>query len=212
MFKSQTSQLGTWKLKKHSLEPLSRGFEPLCLFSALSFGTRVEPGTFERGMFRWNLGNLNLYGVPLWDLEPSWNLRSVEPFGEPELYVEALWTLQPFEHWGTRTFKIGTFMWNLIFSFYKAAPANSVEPCGTSTFNRGTFMWSLVEPELLTVEPLCGTLWNLNFWQWNLYVEPCWTWTFNRGTFMWNLVEPQFLTVEPLCGTLWNLFFWQWNL
>ena len=37
-----------------------------------------------------------------------------------------------------------------------------VEPCGS-----GTFMWNLLEPELLTVEPLCGTL-----WKWNLYVEP----------------------------------------
>ena len=33
-------------------------------------------------------------------------------------------------------------------------------------------MWNLVEPELFRVEPLCGTLWNLNFSEWNLYVEP----------------------------------------
>ena len=87
-----------------------------------------------------------------------------------------------------------------------------MEPCGTSTFNCGTFMWNLVEPQFLTVEPLSGALWNLNFWQWNLYVEPCGTSTFDSGTFMWNLVEPQRLTVEPLCGTLWNFNFWPWNL
>ena len=67
-------------------------------------------------------------------------------------------------------------------------------------------MWNLVEPELLTVEPLRGTL-CLNFWKWNLYVEPCGTWTFKNGTFMWNLVEPELLRMEPLCGTLWNLNF-----
>ena len=96
-----------WKLKNHSVEPLSRGFEPLCLYSALSFG-----GT-------WNLWVRNV------DVEPRepeslcgtvveqgtfmepWNL------GEPELYVEALWTLEPFESWGTWTFKAVTFMWNL---------------------------------------------------------------------------------------------------
>ena len=38
-----------------------------------------------------------------------------------------------------------------------------MEPGGTSTLNSGTLMWNLVEPELLTVEPLCATLWNLNF-------------------------------------------------
>ena len=27
----------------------------------------------------------------------------------------------------------------------------------------GTFMWNLVEPQLLRVESLCGTWWNLNF-------------------------------------------------
>ena len=66
-------------------------------------------------------------------------------------------------------------------------------------------MWNLVEPQLLTVEPLCGTLWNLNFQQWNLYVEPCGTSTFNSGTFMWNLLEPELLRMEPLCGTSRNL-------
>ena len=66
----------------------------------------------------------------------------------------------------------------------------TVEPCGTWTSNRWTFIWNLVEPELLAVESLCGTLWNLNFEQWNLDVEP-----------------GELLTVEPLCGTLWNLNF-----
>ena len=70
-----------WKLKNHSVEPLSRGFEPLCLCSEPSFVTLVEPGTFKCGMFMWNLGNLNLYVEPLWNLEPSWNLKSVEPCG-----------------------------------------------------------------------------------------------------------------------------------
>ena len=56
-------------------------------------------------------------------------------------------------------------------------------------FKSGTFMRNLVEPQLLRVQSLSGTLWN-----------------FNR-TFMWNLVEPQLLTVEPLCGTWWNLSF-----
>ena len=51
-------------------------------------------------------------------------------------------------------------------------------------------MWNLVEPQLLIVEPLCGTLWNCNFKQWNLYVEPCGTSTFKNGTCMRNLAEP----------------------
>ena len=38
-------------------------------------------------------------------------------------------------------------------------------------------MWNLVEPQVLTLEPLCGTLWNLNFREWNLYAEPCRTWS-----------------------------------
>ena len=48
---------------------------------------------------------------------------------------------------------------------------NLVEP-ELPTVNCETFMCSLMEPELLTAEPLCGTLWNLNFYEWNLYVEP----------------------------------------
>ena len=52
-----------------------------------------------------------------------------------------------------------------------------MEPCA-STLQSGTFMWNLVEPELLRMEPLCGTLWNLNFLEWN------------RGTFMQNPAEP----------------------
>ena len=68
-------------------------------------------------------------------------------------------------------------------------------------------MWNRVEPELLTVESLCATFWNLNFDEWNLYVEPCGTSIFKSGTFMWNRGEPELLTVEPLCGTLWILNF-----
>ena len=34
---------------------------------------------------------------------------------------------------------------------------------GPELFKSGTFMRALVEPERLTVDPLCGTLWNLNF-------------------------------------------------
>ena len=52
-----------------------------------------------------------------------------------------------------------------------------LEPWGTWTFQR---------------TPLCGTLGNLNFeeWnQWNLYVEPRRTCIWG-GTFMWNLGEP----------------------
>ena len=30
-------------------------------------------------------------------------------------------------------------------------------------------MWNLGEPQLVRMEPLCGTLWNLNFSEWNLY-------------------------------------------
>ena len=62
-------------------------------------------------------------------------------------------------------------------------------------------MWNLVEPELLRMEPWCGTWWNLNFKQRNLYVEPWGTWTFKSGTFVWNLGKPQLFRVEPLCGT-----------
>ena len=40
------------------------------------------------------------------------------------------------------------------------------------------------------MEALCGTLWNLNFKQWNLYVEPCGTSAFKDGTCMRNLAEP----------------------
>ena len=68
-------------------------------------------------------------------------------------------------------------------------------------------MWNLAEPQLLRVEPLCGTLWNLNFQEWNLCAEPCGTSTFKNGIFMWNLVEAQFLRMEPVCGILKNLNF-----
>ena len=50
-------------------------------------------------------------------------------------------------------------------------------------------MWGLVEHQVLRVEPLCGTLWNLNFE------------SFESGTFMGDLVKPELVTVEPLCGT-----------
>ena len=90
-------------------------------------------------------------------------------------------------------------------------------------------MWNLGEPELLRLEPVCGTLGNLHLcksrtFMWNLRkpdplckllrVEPlCGTLgnlgfeEWNLDVLMWNLVEPQLLTVEPLCGTLWNLNF-----
>ena len=57
----------------------------------------------------------------------------------------------------------------------------------------GTFVW-------LRVEPVSGTLWNMNFQEWN-------------GTFMSNLRE-QLLRVEPLCGRepeFWRETF-MWNL
>ena len=48
-------------------------------------------------------------------------------------------------------------------------------------------MWNLAEPELLPIEPLCGTS------------------TFTNGTFMWNLSELELLRMEPLCETARNL-------
>ena len=57
--------------------------------------------------------------------------------------------------------------------------------------------WTLTQANRGELQ-LLGTLWNLNFSEWNLYVEPCGTWTFQNGTFMWNLMEPELLTVEPL--------------
>ena len=45
-------------------------------------------------------------------------------------------------------------------------------------------MWNLVEPKLLRVEPLCGTLWSLSFKEWNPYVGLCGTSTFKSGTFI----------------------------
>ena len=69
----------------------------------------------------------------------------------------------------------------------------------------------------LYLEPLCGTLGNLNFgifWSgtcmWNLGQPEL----FESGTFMWNLGKPEPLCetgelfrVEPECGTLGNLNF-----
>ena len=88
MFKSQTIQLGAMYMPPFcgSLKIIvwNRCLGVLTLyafFSALSFGTLVELGTFECGMFMWNLGNLNIYVEPLWNLEGSWNLTSVEPWG-----------------------------------------------------------------------------------------------------------------------------------
>ena len=75
-----------------------------------------------------------------------------------------------------------------------------MEPCGTSTFKNGTITWNLVEPQLLIMEPLLGTLWNLNFLRmeplfgtlWNLNFEEnlCGTSTFKSGPCMRNLPEP----------------------
>ena len=94
-------------------------------------------------------------------------------------------------------------------SFFKghSAPEISTIPDFFSFRLPPQVRWNLCmePPQLLRVEPLCGTLWNLNFSEWNLYVEPCGTSTFQNGTFMWNLVEPELLTVKSLCGTLWNL-------
>ena len=105
----------------------------------------------------------------------------------------------------TNLFVKHLFMWNLCVELRE--PESSVENFSTTleTCKNGTFIWNLVEPELLTVQPLCGTLWNLNFYKWNLYVEPPGTnWAFKNGTFMWNLSEPELLRMEPLCGTARN--------
>ena len=115
----------------------------------------------------------------------------------------------------------------------KTAETSKFKPCVFLSeifeplFNVETLSGILTLDVLLRVEPLCGTLGNLNFlrvkpWgtctfmrtfkngtcMWNLAkpehlkVEPlCGTWTFNSGTLMWNLVEPQLLTAEPWCGT-----------
>ena len=62
-----------------SVEPLSKGFEPLC---RLFFGTFIwNPcGSWNLlyKIFKWNLGNLNLETERLWNLKP-WTFLSVEP-------------------------------------------------------------------------------------------------------------------------------------
>ena len=75
-------------------------------------------------------------------------------------------------------------------------------------------MRNLGDPELLKVQPLCGTLKNLNlyvepgnFWERNLYVEPWRTSTSKSGTCKSKLKELELLRVEPLCQTLGNLSF-----
>ena len=95
-----------------------------------------------------------------------------------------------------------------------------------------TLSGTLTRYVLSRVEPLCGTLGNLNFlrvkpWgtctfmrtfqsgacMWNLgepehlKVEPLCAILGKSGTLMWNLGEPEHLTVERCCGTLWNLNF-----
>ena len=52
------------------MEPLTWGFEPLCLYAEPSSGRLVELGTFKCGMRMCSLGNLNLSAEPLWNLEP----------------------------------------------------------------------------------------------------------------------------------------------
>ena len=94
-----------WKLKNHSVEPLSRGFEPLCLYSALSFGTLVSVECLCGTSGTWIL---------MWNSCGTWNLH-----GTSEVWNLGAWTLcasfvdtGTFEPWGTWTFKTGTFMWN----------------------------------------------------------------------------------------------------
>ena len=67
-------------------------------------------------------------------------------------------------------------------------------------------MWNLMKPDSFsgtgtfkggTVEPLYGTLGNLNLEK-DLG-------TYKSQTCIWNLGEPELLRVDPVCGTLGNL-------
>ena len=72
-------------------------------------------------------------------------------------------------------------------------PGTFMKPQKCGTLEKLNFMWNLCgSSNLLSVEPFCGTLGNLN-----RYVEPSWNLEpFGSGTFMWNLGEPELLRVE----------------
>ena len=185
--------------RKNHLEPLSGAL-------------KTSGGTFKFKLLHlnielcfWKLWTFmfDLYLEPLWEtFEPwcgtlIWNLcaeplceafiRNLhdKPFCETFIYVEPwcgtsgtwiiLWNLS-LEPWNL-------YLWNL------------------GTCKRGTFILGnltlYVEPELLRVEHLCGTLGNPS-----LYLE-----TFQSATCMWTLGESELLRVEPLCGTLGKLNF-----
>ena len=131
-----------------NVELFSETFEPLCSTCISNlyvehFNHGVEPGseTFMRKLYVKLLSGT--FMTNLFPKKFMWNL-DVE-HREPESFC-------------------GTFLWNLYL--WNLETCNS-ETCtflwNRDTFKSGTCMWYLGEPELLRVEPVCGTLGNLNF-------------------------------------------------
>ena len=124
----------------------------------------------------WNLGELELYVEALWALEPL-------NIGEPELLrleplcgtlgnlVPGLGRLPqttPKLYW--KNPKLFKLLGKIEPSFFKGHSAPEISTIadffsllGCHRQFGGTFIWNLVEPQLVRMEPLCGTWWNLNF-------------------------------------------------
>ena len=154
-----------------------RELESLC-------GTVVEPGTLMKLMepqkcgtlgnlkFMWNLsdpGTFEPWGTFL-SLEPLCGTLGylVPGFGRLPRTTPKLYWKNPklFKLWGKNE-----------TSFFKGrrAPQISTVPDFFSCRLPPQVWWNLVEPQLVRVDPLCGTWLNLKSGKWNLYVEPCGT-------------------------------------
>ena len=139
-----------WKL---CLKPLNLYVEPLDL--------HLKP---LRGTFIWNLWSFicqplsETFAVSMY-LEA----RTFFESGEPLCEASGMWDLLSVKPLCGTLGNLNLFLWNLCGTWNLL----SMEPWGTWTFKIGTCMWNLGEPaplwELLRVEPLCGTLRNLNF-------------------------------------------------
>ena len=137
------------------MEPLSKLFDPSCLFSETLSGTW---NLFMRRMSMWHLRNTHLYAQALLNLEPSWNVEGLNN-GTFMLKLGP----EPFcGRYGTLTPKFGE---------PEPLSGTCVPSWNLGPFKCGTLMRELGEPEpsreTLNVKLICGTegMWNLSVWE-----------------------------------------------